>query len=291
MAGDPCVRPASPLRRWLVPLPLVLLLVPIGAWSDQPRTEPSPEEIGRLVNQLGDDNFQTREEASKELVRLGKHALPLIESATESSDPEVRHRAWRVIDQWASKGQIPALLFQLSSGAPPVKAGAADSLGKMEGKAHKALPVLIKAAGDPTEIVRCSALEAVKKIQATLPVRLEVKHGTETIELDAATTFRIDVTNNGTAPATQVKVKVTVPESLNVTGVDGPIPTKRDGNRILSEPMTLEVNETRHLEVQAKGKQVGLVRVQVELTADGLNVPVVGEAGTTVTAPAPAPGK
>jgi HEAT repeats len=294
MAGESPARAHAQFaaaRRWSTsgPIPLVLMLVPIGAWSDTPRPEPSAEEIGRLVNQLGDDNFRTREEASKELGKLGKSALalPMIENATDSSDPEVRSRAWRLIDHWASRGDMAALLFQLSSGAPPVKAGAADSLGKLEGKAQVALPILLQASNDATEIVRCSAQEAVKKIQATLPVKLEVKGGCETVDLDTPLVFRIEVTNQGTAAVTQIRLKVEVPEQLGVTAIEGPIQHKRDGNRIAGEPMVLETNETRFMEIQVKAKALGSVRLRVELTADGLNAPIVGEACTSINPPAP----
>ncbi len=264
----------------------LMLLVPLPIWSEAPGTPPAAE-IQRLVRQLGDESFNVRQEASHKLLKIGLNALPYLEDATDSTDPEVCTRAWELIDHWASSGRIPALLFQLSSGTAPVRAGAAESLGKMEAKGQPALPGLIQATGDNAEYVRCSAQEAVKKIQATLPVRLEVKHPTESIEVDTPTVFRIDVSNQGQTAATNVRFTATVPESLTIMAIEGPIAHKRQGNKIVSETMVLEANESRYCEIQVKATGPGAVRVQVELTAEGLNAPVIGEAGTTVTPPVP----
>jgi uncharacterized repeat protein (TIGR01451 family) len=262
-----------------------MLLVPLPIWCESPGTPPA--EIQKLVRQLGDESFNVRQEASNKLLKIGLNALPYLEDATESGDPEVCTRSWELIDHWAAGGKIPALLFQLSRGSAPVRAGAADSLGKMEGKGQPALPGLIQATGDSAEYVRCSAQEAVKKIQLTLPVRLEVKHPSESIEVDTPTVFRIDLSNQGQAAATQVRFTAIVPEALTIMDVQGTTTHKRQGNKIVSEPMVLETNESRYCEIQVKATAPGQVRVQVELTADGLNAPIIGEAGTTVTPPAP----
>src|SRR5262249_33627256 len=162
--------------RWTAsgPLSLFLLLVPISAWSEAPPSRPasSAEEMQALIRQLGDERFTVRENASARLLEIGVAALPLLEQAAESSDPEVRQGAWRILDEHAATGNVAALLFQLSSQSAPVRAGAAESLGKMEAKAQPALPGLIKAVADPMEFVRCSAQEALRKVQATLPLRL-----------------------------------------------------------------------------------------------------------------------
>jgi RNA polymerase sigma factor (sigma-70 family) len=60
--------------------------------------------IRELIEQLGDDNFQKRDEAERRLVAIGLPALELLRrAARESSDPEVRRRAARAA-QVISKG-------------------------------------------------------------------------------------------------------------------------------------------------------------------------------------------
>jgi uncharacterized repeat protein (TIGR01451 family) len=269
----------------LTAVPVLMLLVPLPIWSESPGTPPA--DIQRLVRQLGDESFNVRQEASHKLQKIGLNALPYLEDATDNNDPEVCTRAWELIDHWAAGGKIPALLYQLSRGTAPVRAGAAESLGKMEAKGQPALPGLIQATGDSAEYVRCSAQEAVKKIQATLAVRLEVKPQTETIEVDTPTVFRIEVSNQGQTSATEVRFTAVVPEALTILAVEGPIAHKRQGNKIVSETMVLEANESRCCEIQVKAAGPGQARVQVELSAEGLNAPVIGEASTTVTPPVP----
>jgi hypothetical protein len=54
------------------------------------------EAVKKLVRDLGDDQFAVRESATTKLVLLGEPALPYVETALKSNDPEVRRRAGRV---------------------------------------------------------------------------------------------------------------------------------------------------------------------------------------------------
>jgi hypothetical protein len=49
--------------------------------------------VQKLVRDLGDDDFATREDASTKLNLIGEPALPFLEKAAESDDAEVRRRA------------------------------------------------------------------------------------------------------------------------------------------------------------------------------------------------------
>lgn len=54
-------------------------------------------EIRLLIKQLGDDEFTKREMATARLKGLGEPALPALQDATASRDPEVRRRAKEII--------------------------------------------------------------------------------------------------------------------------------------------------------------------------------------------------
>lgn len=54
---------------------------------------PHGDRIKQAVERLGSDSFEMREAASKELVRMGRHALPALERAQRAVDAEVRRRA------------------------------------------------------------------------------------------------------------------------------------------------------------------------------------------------------
>jgi hypothetical protein len=58
--------------------------------------------IKDLINQLGDDSFEARVKATKELIGIGAAAVPLLRAAAESSDPEVKKRAEQCLKEIGS---------------------------------------------------------------------------------------------------------------------------------------------------------------------------------------------
>src|SRR5262249_46223025 len=51
------------------------------------------EKLQTLVRQLGDDTFRAREQATRELVKIGRAALPFLRPALTDPDAEVARRA------------------------------------------------------------------------------------------------------------------------------------------------------------------------------------------------------
>src|SRR5262249_1928150 len=58
-------------------------------FRDRSRGEGRPNRLATLVRQLGDDSFDVREKASRELMAVGKEALPFLRDAVRSPDLEV----------------------------------------------------------------------------------------------------------------------------------------------------------------------------------------------------------
>lgn len=54
---------------------------------------PRDEDVRALVKKLGDDDFEARERASRELLLLGPVATPFLKEGAASSDPEVKRRS------------------------------------------------------------------------------------------------------------------------------------------------------------------------------------------------------
>lgn len=65
-----------------------------AAWCAE-ATPPAPaaKDLAALVRDLADDQYKVREQASKDLWKLGEAALPALEEASRSPDPERRLRA------------------------------------------------------------------------------------------------------------------------------------------------------------------------------------------------------
>src|SRR4051812_30713329 len=61
------------------------------------REETEQQRIARLVEQLGDDSFDRRNEAEEQLKTIGEPALPALLKAAGDQDLEMRRRACRLL--------------------------------------------------------------------------------------------------------------------------------------------------------------------------------------------------
>ena len=92
---------------WVVLCPLLLAClgsVIAGRDVDKATIPQSKQEqtddgtIAALIAQLGDDNFEKREDAGKRLLEIGEPGLALLEMAAEDpADPEIRYRAKNLV--------------------------------------------------------------------------------------------------------------------------------------------------------------------------------------------------
>jgi hypothetical protein len=71
--------------------------------------EKSRKHLQALIEDLGDDEFDRREKATAELIRIGLPALPYVQKASKDSDPEVKRRALRCLKEIDSPGKREAL--------------------------------------------------------------------------------------------------------------------------------------------------------------------------------------
>src|SRR3954452_5832736 len=83
------------MTAWLPRLLALPLLLPLLAAA--PPAGPSSAEVARLIGQLGDDDFDTREDATERLKLAGEPALDALHKALKSDDLEVRRRARRIV--------------------------------------------------------------------------------------------------------------------------------------------------------------------------------------------------
>ncbi len=84
-------------------------------------TKAPAERIARLIRELGDEAFPRREAASRKLKAVGAPALPALCRAAAGADPEVRHRAERLIREVGRRVPFDGthlLLWQTRDGKP-----------------------------------------------------------------------------------------------------------------------------------------------------------------------------
>ncbi len=261
-----------------------------GLVSAQNESAPAPNAAQRkLVEQLGDDSFEARSEAEARLLGMGVAALPAVVAGTGSDDPEIHRRAWHIIDQWAEKGEMPAILALLQQPiSPDFRLRAIDRLAQLGPEAKPAVPALSVLLQDESEFVRRVARDALAKIQPMPAVRVEISDACDPVEVGDEAVYDIQVTNDGTATATDLRLVAQLPRQLAITQVQAPASNEIKGQRILFEPIALDPQTSLRYRLHAKALRPGDVHLRVQLTMNELASPVRAEEGTTISARAPA---
>ncbi len=89
-----------PKMKYLQYVTFLLLVLPViaaNAGTQKAADQDLTRRIDQLIRGLDDDDFKVREESLKQLIQLGKRALPAVRKATKSPSIEVRSRAKRVL--------------------------------------------------------------------------------------------------------------------------------------------------------------------------------------------------
>jgi HEAT repeat protein len=76
----------------------------VSKYVGEPGSELAPK-IDELTKKLSSEDFKTREEATKELIEIGRPALSAVEKLKESDDAEVKTRAERIAIEIVKKTQ------------------------------------------------------------------------------------------------------------------------------------------------------------------------------------------
>jgi hypothetical protein len=139
---------------------LLLALTGFLAWCNAPKA--TPEEIDRLVEQLGDARFRVREQATQKLIKIGRPAVPALRKAMESQDVELKMRAQRILKTIQSS--VEKLIDDLKHGDAAARREAAETLGQMGAKAKEAVPALVELLKHKDESVRDAAASALTGI-------------------------------------------------------------------------------------------------------------------------------
>jgi uncharacterized repeat protein (TIGR01451 family) len=150
----------------------------------------------------------------------------------------------------------------------------------------RALNVAVATADGGIEVQAQAPLE----IQGVPAVRLQVVDFDNPLEVGARTTYKINVTNQGSLPGSKIEVVAQVPQQMRIITADGPSKPKIVGQRVEFPPADgLASKETWTYSVTVEALQPGDLRFKVELRTSTLQEPLVEEKSTTVFAPGPGP--
>jgi uncharacterized repeat protein (TIGR01451 family) len=169
------------------------------------------------------------------------------------------------------------------------------SLGQLQPGASRTVDITLRA--DRAGKI-CNRVQAVADcdISATTEMCTEfvgitalllevVDTGFDPIEVGAESRYMIIVRNQGTADATNVKLDMLAPEQISVTRVTGNANTKKEGQRITTQPFNLPPRGEARFTVYGTALKAGNVRFKVDMTADQLTSgPVHEEESTTIFA-------
>ncbi len=90
--------------------------------------EADREKVQAAINRMGDDDFNLRERAQDDLVKMGTSVAPLLRQALASADEEIKKRAQKALDQIEKDKSSTMLPIQARLMAYRKPAGAADVL-------------------------------------------------------------------------------------------------------------------------------------------------------------------
>lgn len=118
---------------------------------------------------------------------------------------------------------------------------------------------------------------------------LEVVDSDDPVEVGSESRYIILVRNQGTEPATNVRIQTQVPDQMAIVRVTGPADHRKEEQRISFNPLTLAPRAEARYVIYVKAHQPGLIRFKASLTADQLTSgPVNEEESTNIYADIPA---
>lgn len=114
-------------------------------------------------------------------------------------------------------------------------------------------------------------------------ILLEVVDRPDPVAIGDQTTYYITVTNQGSAPDTNVRIVVELPEEQSLVSATGPTDGQMDGQTYTFAPLgVLGVGEQAVWQVTVRADATGDVRFRTELSSDNLTRPVIETEATNL---------
>jgi uncharacterized repeat protein (TIGR01451 family) len=167
------------------------------------------------------------------------------------------------------------------------------ALGTLEPGSSRTVDVVLKAQSTGKICNRATATaerglkaeaEACTEFVGVSALLLEVVDTDDPVEVGAETSYVILVRNQGSVPATAIRIEAEVPEQMDVVRVTGPADHTMAGRKVLFQAFNLPPRGEARFVVYVKAKAPGDVRFRVDMWAKELfsGLPVHEEESTTI---------
>jgi uncharacterized repeat protein (TIGR01451 family) len=157
------------------------------------------------------------------------------------------------------------------------------SLGTLAAGQSKSLRVVATASQIAESVVNranakayCAedSTEFLSRIEGIPAILLECIDLEDPIEVGAHETYRIVVTNQGSAVGTNIVIKCTIPAEMSFVKAGGPTGHAAKGKTVTFEPLkSLAAKAKAEYRVFLKGEKIGDARFGVSLTSDQMQTP------------------
>jgi uncharacterized repeat protein (TIGR01451 family) len=166
------------------------------------------------------------------------------------------------------------------------------SLGTLAGGASKKITLKLRPTGTG-DIVNLAEARADRGLKASAEstttvvgeagLLFEVVDTEDPIEVGGETQYNIIIRNQGSVPATNIRITATTPPELAVVRVTGPTDHKKDDRKVTFEPLNLPPGQDTVYRIFVRGVKPGDARFRAELTSDQLKSgPLLEEESTNV---------
>jgi uncharacterized repeat protein (TIGR01451 family) len=274
----------------------------------------TPRTVGTLMNRVvatGDGGLNSRAEHPV-VVQQPKLTLKMEGPAARYVG---RPAVWNI--QVTNPGDVPLNNVKVSDVLPPELAFDSASSGgqvnngqvvwslgtlgphdqkvvQVSTRCVKMAPQALQVATGTADLGMQAQDRAAIEIRGLPAFRLEVYDLDDPVEVGSNTTYKIEVTNQGSLPGNKVQMSCTVPPQMKIIKADGPTKGQTVGQKVLFPPVeTLGPKETLTYSIEVQALKAGDVRFTAELRSETLSAPVIEEESTNIyeapegTVPAP----
>jgi uncharacterized repeat protein (TIGR01451 family) len=188
------------------------------------------------------------------------------------------------------------------------------TLGSLQPKETKTVQVSTKSVKMSPQVLNVAVAKAAPGLEAQdkaaleirgVPAyRLELVDMDDPVEVGNKTTYKIDVTNQGSLPGHQVQITCYIPPEMEYVDTQGTVKPQVNGRTVTFPAVdALKPQETVTYLLDVRALKAGDARFKVELRSTHLGSPVIKEESTTIykqpdgtrppaaTSPAPAPAR